>query len=618
MSDVEIKYNDKRVPLSGTGPTPYVTLNNEVISYGNRWGIANRITLNGQITGCDFDSLYYAQTGLVDIFFPSYRVLKIYEGPDGTEGYAGNAGNGGNGGGGFVYQEAFSYTGCSIDNISFSNAGYNKVVDYSVEILSYPSGLTGYFSGVFGVLDPKDEIKISEDQDGFGTIEHTTEARGFYTTSKNTAINNAKNYVASRTGISRILTTPAISGIQFTGSISTPVLISLTENLDRLNLIYSVQETYKFKLFTGDTEAQNNYNFNNYYLTSYSTSLSSGAGDDFVTASIQGEIKAGITGNNDSTLITELTSQLASLDPFRIVSGKYGSPNGFNFCKDPIEMSIQEDLKSRKINFNASYDNLEFYSSTNDKYVYSGCYLDAAIDHTTDNLTKIDTINVRGEIKCRGSVTHKYNNSLLYLGKLMTAGSSSTEPRIYDFVNDYYESYYGASYKFALNPNPANMVVDANPQLGTISLDISFNNKDSFTNIANTDYSIEYTPFNTVFVYGSSCNDATKHLAVNLNTKKREKVSLEFSISNPGSTESSLLSKKDTIFSSFVTSFLNPLLQNSTTQDTLQIENSNINISNSSFTGPSAPVQGSIISASKVYSYDLKESESNNRLIIKS
>ena len=126
-----------------------------------------------------------------------------------------------------------------------------------------------------------------------------------------------------------------------------------------------------------------------------------------------------------------MTSQLASLDPFRIVSGKYGSPNGFNFCKDPIEMSIQEDLKSRKINFNASYDNLEFYSSTNDKYVYSGCYLDAAIDHTTDNLTKIDTINVRGEIKCRGSVTHKYNNSLLYLGKLMTAGSSSTEPRIY-------------------------------------------------------------------------------------------------------------------------------------------------------------------------------------------
>jgi hypothetical protein len=118
------------------------------------------------------------------------------------------------------------------------------------------------------------------------------------------------------------LTTQAISGIQFSGAISTPVLISFSENLDRLNLLYSVQETYKFKLFTGDTEAQNNYNFNNYYLTSYSTNLSSGAGDDFVTASIQGEIKAGITGNNDATLIAELTSQLASLDPFRTIFAK--------------------------------------------------------------------------------------------------------------------------------------------------------------------------------------------------------------------------------------------------------------------------------------------------------
>jgi len=36
MSDVLIKYNNKRVPVSGTGPTPYLSVSDDVISYGNR------------------------------------------------------------------------------------------------------------------------------------------------------------------------------------------------------------------------------------------------------------------------------------------------------------------------------------------------------------------------------------------------------------------------------------------------------------------------------------------------------------------------------------------------------------------------------------------------------
>lgn len=602
MSDVEITYNNKRVPISGTGPTPYLSINDEIISYGNRWGVAQRITLNGQITGLDFNALYYAQTGLVDIFSASYKTLKVLEGPDDT----------------IPNTEAYVFSGCSIENVSFEQAGYNKVVGYSVEMLSYPSGLTGYFSGVFGVIDPKDEIRISEDPDGFGTITHSIEARGFVTTSIDDAINNAKNYVASRTGMSYVIATPAISGLPFSGSTSTPVLIATSENLDRLSLLYSVEETYKFKLFTGDTEAQNNYNFNNSYLTSYSTSLTSGAGDDFVTASIQGEIKAGITGKNDSALIADLVAQLGSLDPFRIISGKYGAPNNLNFCKDPIQLTIEEDLKSRKISFNVSYDNLEFYGSANDKYVFSGCYLDASISHSIDDLTKIDTIEVRGEIKSRGSVTHRYNNSLLYLAQLMTAGSSASFPRLYDFVNDYYESYYGVGPKFALNPSPASLDVNANKLLGTVSINASYNNKDSFLGLTNTDYSIEYTPYNTVFAYGASCNDSLKHLAVDINTRKREKINLDFSISDPPSTEADLLADKDNIYSSFVTNFVSALINDPATLDSMQVENYSINISNSSSASPTSSVQGSIISSSKTYSYELSDAQLAKRKIIKS
>lgn len=197
MSDIEIQYNGKRVPVSGFGPTPYLSLNNEVISYGDRWGIANRITLNGQITGWDFDAVYSGQTGLVDIFSSSFKTLKVYEGPDDSTSFVG-------------FNEIYAFSGCSVEGITFNNSNYHKVVEYSVELLSYPSGLTGYFTGAYGVLDPKDEIRISEGNDGFGTIEHTVEARGFYTTSIDTAINNARNYVASRTGISRVISAPEL------------------------------------------------------------------------------------------------------------------------------------------------------------------------------------------------------------------------------------------------------------------------------------------------------------------------------------------------------------------------------------------------------------------------
>jgi len=150
--------------------------------------------------------------------------------------------------------------------------------------------------------------------------------------------------------------------------------------------------------------------------------------------------------------------------------------------------------------------------------------------------------------------------------------------------------------------------------LGTVSINASFNNKDSFVGLTNTDYSIEYTPYNTVFAYDLSCNDSLKHLAVDINTRKREKLSLNLTISNPGSSESDLLTNKDTIYSSFITNFISSLIQDPINLDTLQTENSSINLSNSS----SAGVLGSVVSAAKTYSYELSDSNLGNRIIIKS
>jgi hypothetical protein len=604
MSDVIITYNGNRIPASGTGPTPYISLNDDVFTFGDRWGLGTRISLNGLITGCAYGNLYSGQTGLVGLFSNSYKTLQVLESADDQNSYS----------------PVYSFSGCSVDNISFSEAPYLNVVSYTVELTSYPSGLTGYFSGNYGVLDPKDEINISEGDDGFGTISRTVSARGFVTNSIDTAINNAKNYVAGRTGITSILEVSQISGFQNSGSF-TPVLVQIAENLDRLSLTYSVEQTYRFKMISGDSDAKNNYSFNNYYLTTYSTSISSGAGDDFVSASIQGEIKAGITGATGDALVLELISQLSGLSPYSIISGKYGAPNSFDFCKDPIDFSVTQDLKARKINFNASYDNLDLYGTTNNKYVYSGCYLDATISHAIDELTKTTIIQVRGEIKARGSTSNRYYNTLEYLGVLMQEGSSASQPRLYDFANDYYTTYIGTSSPiFALNTKPTNIVINSNSILGTISVDVTYDNKDRFSGLTASDYNVSYEPYNTIFSYASSCNDSIKHLAVDMNVQKREKVSINLKIAGSGKSELTLINNaKALIEPDTAGSFYNNFPKLLAVGDSVQEEVSSLNVDNSSSKTPLTSNQyGAEISLNKTYSYELIESEKNTRRIVKS
>jgi len=598
MSDARVTYNNKIVPPSGCGPTPYVSLGKDVLIYGDRWGLVDKITLNGQITGQDFNSLFIAQTGLVDIFSSSYKTLSVLESADDANSYG----------------DVFDFNTCSIQNISFENNGYNKVVGYTVEMLSYPSGLTGYFSGTFGVLDPKDDIRMSKGEDGTVSVSRSIQAKAFVTTTIDDAINNAKNFVWGRTGVANVLAMSQISGFENPTNF-TPVLIGQSENLDRLNLTYSIDQDYRFKLITGDPEAQNNYSFNNYYLTSYSTNLISGAGDPFVTASIQGEIKAGITGATGDLLISGLLSQLSGLNPYSVVSGKYGSPNGLNFCKDPIQFSVNQDLKARKISFSASYDNLEFYNSVNGKYIINGCYLDASISHNTDELTKITTIKVNGEIKCRGSNINKYNNSLAYASGICSVGSNSSSPRIFDFANDYYTGYFGAGYIFNLNPTPNELIVDADPNLGTISISATFDNEDRFLDLNNSDYSISYSPYNTVYGYASSCNDSIKHLAVDVNIQKREKVSIDINITDNITSELELIQDKDAIIGGFENYFVNQIAVPNSKQE----ESSNMGIQNSSSSDSATANKYNVtVQAAKTYSFELSPSIFANRRIIKS
>ena len=389
------------------------------------------------------------------------------------------------------------------------------------------------------------------------------------------------------------------------------ILINISESLNRLDLTYSAELSYKFKLISAASENPS-YNFNNNFLTSYSTTLSSGAGDDFVTATIQGEIQTPITGVSS---FSTLSAQLSSLNPYSIITGTYGTPNGLTFCPDPTQFSINENSGAKKISFNASYDNSEFYGVTDDLYSYGGCYFEAQVSYSVDDLTKTSTVDVKGEIKCRGSRTNRYTASLAYLEKLVTPGTSLVSPRIYDFANSFYTGYIDDSTPlFALNNLPNSLEIDSNVQLGTLSVSASFDNKDRLGASGTLDYSIQYTPYNTIYSSASSCNDSISHLVVDLNTQKRERASLDVSITDPTLSELSILNLKTGIFANFETNFIAPLtLQN---LDSLQIESSSSSVSNSY--GIDGSQVGSTVSASSTYSFELSPAELLYRKIIKS
>ena len=203
----------------------------------------------------------------------------------------------------------------------------------------------------------------------------------------------------------------------------------------------------------------------------------------------------------------------------------------------------------------------------------------------------------------------------------MTEGTSASEPRLYDFVNDYYKSYVGVnSPVLAISTKPNNVKIDTNTTLGTISIEAAYDNKDKFSSLNSCEYSIDYAPYNTIFAYASSCNDAVKHVAVDINVKKREKVDINLTIAGSGKSELELITiAKSLIEPDEVNSFyrLFPLVLSET--NSIQEESSSLSIQNSTANSSSTSDKyGSSVAISKTYSYELKDSEKSNRRIVKS
>jgi len=420
-----IQYNSS-YPFSGQ-PTPFIGRIKNNIAYGERWGAEQSWTLAGQLTGCQFSDLTTAQLNLLSGFNQDFGTLNITETGNVIE----------------------SLQNVMIQNITFDTDRYVTVLPYRITLKCYPSG---YFSGYYGVLDPKDSWEFKESIDGTLDMVHNVSARGFNTTSgASNAFQNAKNFVVGRTGFSNFTSPVLIQNWRNSG-----ILISQIENLDRFNGIFSVTENWKL-----DQYQPCDFGILRYTIDSEQNQVG------FNHASIKGSILGGFQSD-----FNVVRARMTAFDPFSNLM--YVTNSGVNFNPAPLNKQISEDQFNKKIDFAFSYDdnplpqvNLEYTLSINsgDDFI---------------------STNINGQIFGRGDLKDKWNKINAYY--------SGFNP--YVIANSGYLEYISGTSSALLNYVPTSESIVFDNFNGNIGFSFQYTNKEipQSRGFEQLQYTLAFTP----------------------------------------------------------------------------------------------------------------------------
>lgn len=394
-------------------PTPYVGINYRNIYYGELWAKAEQLILQGQLTGCDFDSLYSGQQKLLSSFAKNYQLLQIWQYESGYSG--------------IIFEKNF----IEIESIRFDTTKYIGIIPYTITLSCYPSGL---FSGVFGVLDPLDSWSFKENENYTSQIIHTISCRGINTSSTiNNALDNAKNWALNKRGIDSLQSPILIENI----SSANMCLITSNEEINRINGTYSIVDTYISDLArTG------------YGLLRYSTSFESG--NELVTTTLNGTVRG---CGQDINSVRQTFQLFDKTSAASISYQKMFNRNDLN--PTPLYYNIEEDPLIPLITFNYIFDNDDSPPTVFDYQVRlsSGSNITASIN---------------GNIISRGGDL---------LNKIVRSKNYASQLNLYNLTVPFYNNFYPYNTTYPLNPKPISSGISINEFNGEVSINAEFNNQ---------------------------------------------------------------------------------------------------------------------------------------------
>jgi hypothetical protein len=411
---VKVFYNGIDV-FSGVAPTPFIGIDDEFISYGQRWGVSKKITLQGMVTGICSDSysdLIFKQNKVFSGFREDFKNLEIKQ--DG--------------------QSLFSGKYIKVNSIDFDQSNYVGMLNFTIDLTSYSENL---FTGTYGVLDPVSTIKYTEQQDGTVAITRSFSARGFNTSNgTNNALSNARSYVQSLTGVSSLILPKFIN---ITPSQSNLCPRKISETVNRFNSEYSIDIDYLLRKGARTSS-----------IISYNVDADYDDERGLYTASINGNLDGG-----SCKTMAQLRAEFANFKPYNITLTNFTKLTNYTYLNiEPESFSINENDIDNKIDFNYSYT-----SDPQDiKFDYN-------IDINNEFLTDQVSVGFNGTLTARGPES----------SRLAKAEAALNNLNIIPLCQQFYLQNV-TNPSLPMNTNAKNYSVKRDRINGTISIQSSFDN----------------------------------------------------------------------------------------------------------------------------------------------
>ena len=320
QGNVKILYGGKDV-FSGICPTPFLYFDKEYIEYGSNWGSKYNFSIEGQITGKLGPNAFYdlenKKNQLILNFKKDNLPIKVTEDSS----------------------EIFLSDICSIDSISFDQSKYYALLPFNIKASCYDSGS---FGENYGVLEPQDSWDYSESEDGIVSLRHSVSAAGF-NSSGVSAIANVKKWAATKTGISKKIDSLKIKNLSATDFI----LESFSEQVDRFNGKYSIEEVYRGDLLSSNSAGGG--------ILRYSADISKNIDDGITKVVIDGSA-AGKRNVGEADMAL-LRAKINAENFFQYAADYASKSTGSNkLNSEPFSRTITENKDNSEITFSLTYD----------------------------------------------------------------------------------------------------------------------------------------------------------------------------------------------------------------------------------------------------------------------
>ncbi|MAH51644.1 hypothetical protein CMI37_37855 [Candidatus Pacearchaeota archaeon] len=459
VSPVSIKY-DGKAPWGEA--VPYIQIDRQPLFFGGKWGQVMNVTLNGQISLglnaqcwlCNPGGQYIlapdAPTAL--IFCQAVDVANNAAAPEPDQTNCLNGGNWGNVSNypvgvkiletardgiidvfrknlkTFEFEDSetppnkMSFPNTVVESIEFPESGYHGFLDFAIRLRCYEQD----FFIAQGIVDPTDEFQLTEGEDGSMSVTHTVSARGVDFTQGASATNpgqlengldNAITWVNSRLGEGNMSDEGAVKAWDCGTGVGKLYLVLLNQNekINRMEGQYSITET--FIAYLDEDSAVEGLKA----VSKYSVEMSQSLNDDFRNVTINGTIKGG-----KNTTMGELRAAVIKNDAYDMsvippapVAGKKGlyekakEISGMDgsdvehplLQRIPVSYSLDESIEEKQINVKAKFDtNPLFVDENGDE---SRHYFDYTVEVSTDEITQISKISIKGTLKVRGLITER-------------------------------------------------------------------------------------------------------------------------------------------------------------------------------------------------------------------